>query len=59
MSCGNQTWDGLGTDSAIALVPELMKFNFNVVCLKDVGRYCNNVVAANAAAADPTGRQYL
>src|ERR1700709_1510535 len=37
-SCGNQTWDGLGSDSPIALVPELMSFSYNVVCLKDAGR---------------------
>jgi hypothetical protein len=56
-SCGNQTWDGLGSDSPIALIPELMSFSYNVVCLKDAGRYCNNVIAANAAATDQTGME--
>jgi hypothetical protein len=53
-SCGNQSWDEFGS-SPIALVPELLGYNFNIACLKDSDRYCNNVGAAYAAALDPTG----
>jgi hypothetical protein len=33
-----------------ATIPDLLRYSFNLTCLMDSGRYCNQVAAAAAGA---------
>ncbi|GJC83778.1 lysM domain-containing protein ARB_00327 [Colletotrichum liriopes] len=37
----------------VAMFSELIRYAYNLTCLTESGRFCNNVAAAFAAAADP------
>lgn len=50
-SCAGQTFHGYGSAAMpISLLPGLLRYDFNLSCITDAGRYCNNVAAE---AADP------
>lgn len=57
-ACTGQTWtaydeiDGAPLD----LIANVMRFNHDLVCLKDAGRWCNVVAVAAAMQADPGRR---
>jgi hypothetical protein len=51
--CGKQLWSGYdNVPELVTTIPDLMRYNFDLVCLRDSDRYCNVVAAANAAASD-------
>lgn len=55
-ACAMETW--LGYEDAIlpvVTIPELLQYQYNLSCLMDSGRYCNNVAASYAAGRDPSG----
>lgn len=53
-NCAEDTWeDASGELLPVALYSELIRYSYDFACLKDGERYCNNVAAAYAAAADP------
>ena len=50
-ACKNQTWDGYeDTEMPIEIIPDMLRYHYNLTCLTDSGRYCS-MVAAKAAAA--------
>lgn len=57
-ACTGQTWtaydeiDGAPLD----IIANVMRFNHDLVCLKDAGRWCNVVAVAAAMQADPGRR---
>ena len=60
-SCSGQTWAGYDNDDSdsisLVVIPNLMRFNYDMICLQDSGRWCNAVSAAAAVGADP-GREW-
>ena len=55
-ACGKQTWKGYeDTDMPLAIIPDMLRYNYNLTCLIDSGRYCNTVAGKAAAALDPEG----
>ncbi|KAH6653368.1 hypothetical protein BKA67DRAFT_593299 [Truncatella angustata] len=55
-SCASDSWTTTGdVDEPVAMISELVRYSYNLTCLSDDGRFCNNVAAAYAAAADPDG----
>jgi hypothetical protein len=53
-SCTGQTWGGFGDEPMpLDTIPGVIRYQYNTTCLMDSGRYCNNVAAQAAAAADP------
>jgi hypothetical protein len=53
-TCAEQTWNGYFNETLpIAIVPGLLRYQYNQSCLMDSGRYCN-IVAAQAATANST-----
>ena len=55
-ACGKQTWKGYeDTDMPLAIIPDMLRYHYNVTCLMDSGRYCNAVAAKAAAALDSEG----
>lgn len=58
-ACAGQTWAGYDDedDAPLDLIPNVMRFNHELVCIQDSGRWCNVVAAAAAMQADP-GRKY-
>jgi hypothetical protein len=54
--CANQTWDGYGTaEMPIAIIPNVLHYELQRACITDSGRFCNNVAASAAQAANPSG----
>ncbi|KAI0109000.1 hypothetical protein GGR51DRAFT_513994 [Nemania sp. FL0031] len=53
-ACSNDTWDGYDDDGMpVAYIPGVMRFLYELACLKDGDRFCNVVAGTNAAMADP------
>lgn len=53
-SCALDTWEGPGdVEQPVAFMSELIRYHYNFTCIKDEGRFCNNVAAAFVAAAHP------
>lgn len=55
-ACATETW--LGYQDVIlpvVTIPEMLQYQYNLTCLMDSGRYCNNVAASYAASRDPSG----
>lgn len=53
-ACGDQTWLGYDdTVTPLAMIPDMLRYLYNLTCLKDSNRYCNNVAAEAAFALDP------
>lgn len=51
-ACADDTWSGYDNDSMpVTVVPDLIRYQFNLTCLMDSGRYCNNVAALAAEAS--------
>lgn len=54
-ACSGQTWAGYddGNDMTLAIIPNLLRYQYDLTCLQDSGRWCNAVAAAAAVSADP------
>ncbi|CAO2650794.1 Nn.00g020860.m01.CDS01 [Neocucurbitaria sp. VM-36] len=54
-ACAGQTWVGYDEvdDAPLDLIPNVMRFNQDLACIQDSGRWCNVVAAAAAMQADP------
>ncbi len=54
-ACSGQTWAGYVDegDMTVAVIPNLMRYQYALTCLQDSGRWCNAVAAAAAVTADP------
>lgn len=53
-SCSQDSWlDDDGTKLPAAFYSEIVRYSYNLTCLTEGGRFCNNVAAAWAVAADP------
>ncbi|KAK5654042.1 hypothetical protein OQA88_7720 [Cercophora sp. LCS_1] len=52
--CAADTWLGIeDVEQPIALISELIRYNYNFSCISDGTRFCNNVAAAYAVYLDP------
>lgn len=60
-ACNGQTWMGYDeeTDLPLVVIPNLMRYHYDLICLQDSGRWCNEVAAAAALSVDPGGRHSL
>jgi hypothetical protein len=57
-ACGKQTWKGYeDTEMPLAIIPDMLRYHYNLTCLTDSGRYCNAVAAKAAAALDSEGTE--
>ena len=57
-ACDKQTWKGYeDTDMPLAIIPDMLRYHYNLTCLMDSGRYCNTVAAKAAAILDPEGTE--
>ena len=57
-ACDKQTWKGYeDTDMPLAIIPDMLRYHYNLSCLTDSGRYCNAVAAKAAAALDSEGTE--
>ena len=53
-ACAADTWTGLGSGrEPVGMISELIRYNYNLTCLADGARFCNNAAAAFAAHLDP------
>ncbi|KAF2126083.1 carbohydrate-binding module family 50 protein [Dothidotthia symphoricarpi CBS 119687] len=54
-ACVGQTWAGYDdeNDAPLDMIPNLMRYNWDLACIQDSGRWCNVVAAAAAVQADP------
>lgn len=53
-ACGSQTWNGYqDTEMPLAIIPDMLRYLYNLTCLMDSGRYCNVVSAAAALLWTP------
>lgn len=50
---GEENWDLTRNPiNPVAMIPNELRFNYGLACLKDSGRFCNLVTAAAAASVD-------
>ncbi|KAI9150011.1 LysM domain-containing protein [Paramyrothecium foliicola] len=53
-NCARDVWeDDTGTQLPVPIFSELIRYAYNLTCLSEGNRFCNNVAAAFAAATDP------
>lgn len=54
-ACISDTWLGYENETMpVAIIPEILRYNYNLTCLaNDDGDFCNNVAASYAAYLDP------
>lgn len=52
-ACGEQTWSGYeDTVMPLAVIPDILRYLYNLTCLMDSNRYCNSVAAEAVFALD-------
>jgi hypothetical protein len=57
-SCGVETWTGYDDEPMpVRIIPDLIRYEYNLSCITDANRFCNNVAAQAAYAADPQGKE--
>lgn len=55
-ACGQETWLGYDdSDLPVVMIVDVVKYHYDMVCLKDAGRWCNIVGARRAMQDDPDG----
>jgi len=55
-ACAGELWTGIqDNEMPVLMIPELLMYNFALVCLSDSGRFCNVLAAEQAALSDPKG----
>ncbi len=53
-ACGQQRWSGCeDIVMPLAVIPDIVRYLYNLTCLMDSNRYCNNVAAEAAFALGP------
>ncbi|ORY64855.1 uncharacterized protein BCR38DRAFT_431162 [Pseudomassariella vexata] len=56
-ACAGDVWDGYRDDGEadmpVAVIPNVLRYLYEMTCLQDEERFCNVVAGANAALADP------
>ena len=54
-ACNGQTWAGYDdeNDMSLTVIPNLIRYQYDLTCLQDSGRWCNAVAAATAVSGDP------
>ncbi|KAI3331384.1 hypothetical protein F4824DRAFT_294880 [Ustulina deusta] len=53
-ACNTDTWLGYDNETMpLTLIPDLLRFHYNLTCITNNGAFCNNVAAAYAAYLDP------
>lgn len=55
-SCAGDSFIGFNREDGelgVGAIPDLIKFSYDLACLNDGSRYCNNAAAAFAAYSDP------
>lgn len=55
-SCAGDNFAGFNPEDgelAVGAIPDLIKFSYDLACLSDGSRYCNNAAASYAAYSDP------
>lgn len=53
-ACNNDVWLGYDNETMpVNMIPELLRFHFNLTCLVKNGEFCNNIAAAYAEHLDP------
>jgi len=56
-ACSTDTWNGYeNTTMPLAIIPDLLRYAYNLTCLMDSGRYCNAVAAQYAYSLDPASK---
>ena len=51
-ACSNETWAGFDDEPLpVAVIADLLRYNFDLACLMDSGHYCNNLAAQAAGWA--------
>lgn len=60
-ACAGQTWAGYDdeNDTPLDIIPNVMRFNRDLACIQDSGRWCNVVAAAAAMQADPGRKSHI
>lgn len=54
-ACSTDVWNGYeDTTMPVAIIPDLLRYAYNLTCLMDTGRYCNVISAQYAYSLDPT-----
>lgn len=49
-SCNGEVWNGYGNETMpVLMIPEMVRYHYNLTCMTDNGRFCNNVAASYAA----------
>ncbi|KAI0202237.1 hypothetical protein F4808DRAFT_468789 [Astrocystis sublimbata] len=52
-ACATDVWDGYGDEQLpVAVIPELLRYQFNLTCLENDGLFCNNAAASYASFLD-------
>jgi LysM repeat protein len=59
VACGTEKWSGYDAPELVSVIPALLQYNYELVCLMDTGRYCNLVAGGSAAASDTEGTHLL
>lgn len=55
-ACEKQTWNGYeDTVMPLAIIPDMLRYHYNLTCLMDSGRYCNTVAGESAARLESEG----
>lgn len=55
-ACGTEQYEYYeDTPLPVVLIPDLLRYHFNLTCMTDAGRFCNNVAAAYASQLDSEG----
>ncbi|KAI0143678.1 hypothetical protein GGR57DRAFT_341918 [Xylariaceae sp. FL1272] len=53
-ACSADVWTGYDDEPLpVAVIPELLRYQFNLTCLENDGLFCNNVAASYASFLDP------
>lgn len=54
-ACVNDVWEGYDEDAEIpvAVIPSLLRYQYDLTCLQDSGRFCNVIAGQAAAISDP------
>ena len=56
-ACEKQTWKGYeDSEMPLAIIPDMLRYHYNLTCLMDSGRYCNIIAGKAAAVVDPGGK---
>lgn len=57
-ACAEDVWEGYDEDGEmpVSIIPNLMRYQYDLTCLQDSGRFCNVIAGQAAAISDPGGK---